>query len=193
MNDHLVLEDNKKFDYLFKIFYHKAQIGTKMFTLLAQFCFLLTGSSLPEGVFDDYFFYHLQVKKDSRKRKVHEKLEIQSRMTPYQMKIEGFPSDTSESEILKILHSKAFGGYFFKYGRPSFIHWTPIKMRSMITNYWVTVIRPTLYFDTEKALRNTNRKFENEVINFEKYGTNEKIQIFSTKLFNFLFKKRIKL
>ena len=44
--------------------------------------------------------------------------------------------------------------------------------------------------DTEKALRNTNRKFENEVINFENHATNEQIHFFSTKLFKFLFKKK---
>jgi len=59
--------------------------------------------------------------------------------------------------------------------------------------FMLNLLAVHLGVDTEKALRITNRKFENEVINFEKYGTNEQIQFFSTKLFNFLFKKRIKL
>jgi ATP diphosphatase len=56
--------------------------------------------------------------------------------------------------------------------------------------FMLNLLAVHLGVDTEKALRNTNRKFENEVINFEKYGTNEQIQFFSTKLFNFLFKKK---
>ena len=44
--------------------------------------------------------------------------------------------------------------------------------------------------DTEKALRNINRNFEKEVEGFEKFKINDKIQNFSTKLFNFLFKKK---
>ena len=59
--------------------------------------------------------------------------------------------------------------------------------------FMLNLLAVHLGVDTEKALRKTNRNFENEVINFEKYGTNEQIQFFSTKLFNFLFKKRIKL
>ncbi|GIR89979.1 MAG: hypothetical protein CM15mP88_3480 [Pseudomonadota bacterium] len=60
--------------------------------------------------------------------------------------------------------------------------------------FMLNLLAVHLGVDTEKALRNTNRKFENEVINFEKYGTNETNTIFFYQNYlNFYLKKRIKL
>lgn len=92
-----------------------------MFTILSYICLSITGGPLPEGIFDDHFFYQLRTKK-----KISEDILCGVRQlgkhTPHQLAIMGFPHNESKVQVEKvILHSKKFSDYFFKEGRPSHV------------------------------------------------------------------------
>ena len=115
-----------------------------MFTLLSYICLLKTGSPLPEGVFDDYFFYRIRSKKTFSDTLLDEIKRI-GKHTPHQLAILGFPPQESKSSVEKIFNSKKFSDYFFKSGRPSHIS---THFHSPF-NYGVSV---TLYFEDEKSM-----------------------------------------
>ena len=91
-----------------------------MFTLLSHICMCITGSTLPEGIFDDYFFYQLRVKKKFSDTLL-DGVEQIGKHTPHQLAITGFPPNESISNVEKILRGSKFSDYFFKRGIPSYI------------------------------------------------------------------------
>ena len=120
-----------------------------MFTLLSYICFLKTESPLPEGVFDDYFFYRIRSKKTFSDTLLDEIKRI-GKHTPHQLAILGFPPQESKSCVEKIFNNNKFSDYFFKDGRPSHI-----SILSDSPNYGVSV---TLYFEDERSLFEAGRR-----------------------------------
>ena len=114
-----------------------------MFTLLSYICYLKTGSPLPEGVFDDYFFYQIRSKKKFSDTLL-DGIKLIGKHTPYQLAILGIPTDESRSCVEKILNSKKFSDYFFKGGRPSHI--------SILPDPFDRGVSVTLYFEDERSM-----------------------------------------
>ena len=111
--------------------------------LLSRVCLLITGLPLPDGIFDDYFFYQLRSKKKISGTLLGEVKQI-GKHTPYQLAILGIPADESRSCVEKIFNSKKFSDYFFEEGRPSYI-----SILSDPLDYDVSV---TLYFEDEESM-----------------------------------------
>jgi len=114
-----------------------------MFTLLSHICLSITGHPLPDGIFDDYFFYQLRSKKKLSDTLLDGVKQI-GKHTPYQLAILGIPRDENLSCVEKIFHGKKFSDYFFKRGRPSHISILPDPF-----DYGVSV---TLYFEDEESM-----------------------------------------
>jgi hypothetical protein len=91
-----------------------------MSTLLSHICSCITGSPLPDGIFDDYFFYQLRLKKKFSDTLLDGVKQI-GKHTPHQLAILGFPPNESCSNVEKILCGPKFSDYFFEGGIPSYI------------------------------------------------------------------------
>ena len=109
-----------------------------MFTLLSHICLSLAGHPLPEGVFDDYFFYQLRSKKKFSDTLLASVKQI-GKHTPHQLAILGIPSDETRYCVEKIFYGKKFSDYFFKRGRPSHI--------SILSDRSEGGVSVTLYFE----------------------------------------------
>ena len=81
-----------------------------MFKILCQLFIALTGSSLPEEIYDDKLFYLLQGKRSKRYMIVKELNEF-SQQTPHQLVVTGWPNKLL-FKLEKILTGEQFTSVF---------------------------------------------------------------------------------
>ena len=124
-----------------------------MFTLLSHICLSLAGYPLPEGIFDDYFFYQLRSKKKLSDTLLDGIKQI-GKHTPYQLAILGIPSDETHSCVEKIFSGKKFSDYFFKRGRPSHI--------SILSGRSGAGVSVTLYFEDEESMFEAGQRIHHQ-------------------------------
>ena len=124
-----------------------------MYTLLSHICLSLTGHPLPEGIIDDYFFYHLRSKTKLSDTLLDEVKQI-GKHTPHQLAILGIPSDETPSCIEKIFSGKKFSGYFFEGGHPSYI--------SILSDRGECGVSVTLYFEDEESMLESGNRIHHK-------------------------------
>ena len=99
-----------------------------MTTLISQVCFSLTGSHLPEGIFDNFMFYRYRDNYCRSKmlspgiKALLSEIEPIGKLTQYQIALDGIPYDEPLASIKSLMYrDNKFSRYFFEYGRPTHI------------------------------------------------------------------------
>jgi hypothetical protein len=99
-----------------------------MTTLLSQVCFSLTGSHLPEDIFDNFLFYRYRDNYCRSKmlspgiQSLLSEMEPIGKLTQHQIALDGIPYDEPLASIKSLMYTdNKFSRYFFEHGRPTYV------------------------------------------------------------------------
>lgn len=133
-----------------------------MFKILCQLFIALTGSSLPEEIYDDKLFYLLQGKRSKRYMIVKELNEF-SQQTPHQLVVTGWPNKLL-FKLEKILTGEQFTSVFhtsFECYQNNIMGDCLPSFRKIYSQVDINgLIKVILYFDNEKKM-NTSKNLIN--------------------------------